>query len=75
MFRTEVRVPDTYLNGGELVSYLWDRETMKPVSTVSVSEKGNVYYAPAAGQVLADFAQTAGERGGHGLSRTGRGWT
>ncbi len=63
VFRTEVRVPDTYLNGGELVSYLWDRETMKPVSTVSVSEKGNVYYAPAAGQVLADFAQTAGERG------------
>lgn len=61
--RTKIQIPDAYLNGGELVAYLWDQEKMEPMSRGFVSEKGKAYYAPNKNRILEDFAQNGARRG------------
>lgn len=62
-FRTQLRVPKTYLNGGELFSYLWEANTMEPLRSAFISQPGGSYWAPATEQVLEDFNRTAIARG------------
>lgn len=57
--RVKIRIPQAYLNGGELCLFLWDSQTMEPVAKKTVSDRGKAYYAPSRMELLKDFAEHA----------------